>query len=116
MALLSGWTFENELFTLIQNFYMETKLSLNQENPPAAKPLLAAGDIVVVKFLRGEYVIRTKDHDKETMLAFFNNGDMRAATKEEREYWRHAYATTDYYGVSLEGLKDWLEWRKVACR
>ena len=87
------------------------------EQPAIANPMLAAGKIVVVKFLKGEYVIRVSDHDKETMIAFYNNGNMREATKDEREYWCHAYSTTDFYGVSLAGLHPWLKWKSSdACR
>lgn len=108
--------FGTQIFNLKTKFYMVNNTSINRENGNDANRLLAAGKIVVVKFLKGDYVIRVSDHDKETMLAFYNNGNMREATKDEREYWCHAYATTDYHGVSLTGLQEWLKWKSlVAC-
>lgn len=95
---------------------MENKTSTNHENGNDANRLLVAGDIVVVNFLKGSYVIRTTDHDVEIMNNLYKKGNMRMATKEEREYWCHAYVQDDLYGVNINGLTEWLQWREsVAC-
>ena len=83
-----------------------------------ANRLLVAGDIVVVNLLKkGSFVIRTSDHDIDAMNNLYKNGNVRLATKIEREYWSHAYVQDDLYGVNIIGITHWLKWREsVACR
>jgi len=84
---------------------------------PDAKPLLVAGNIVVVNLLKkGSFVIRTSDHDIDVMNKFYKNGNVRLATKIEREYWSYAYVQNDLYGVNIIGIPHWLKWRETVAR